>query len=108
VLGRQRARDRAAADAAQSEVVGLFAQKVDDTQPMLQFATAVADAPRQLDGGEHPKRTVEPTAARDGVSVRPRDKQATGRTGQRSHQVAGSVLLDREAGIAHPRSHPVA
>ena len=108
VLGREGAGDGAAADAADAELVRLLAEKIHHAQVVLESVAAVVDASGHLDGGEHAQRAIESTAARDRVRVRPRDQQLARSTRQCPHQVAGSVPVNGEAGVTHPRGHPLA
>ena len=102
--------DRAAAHAAQAEVVRLLAEEVDDEEVVSEVDAVVwRRQPHRLDGAEHADDAVEATAALDGVGVRARHdarpaSPAAPRQG--ADEVAGGVGLDGEAGVGHPWPPP--
>ena len=100
----------AAAHAAQAEVVRLLAEEVDDDEVVGEQDAGLAQATDRLDGAEHPDDAVEAAAALDGVGVRAGDYGAgeLARARQRADQVGGGVGAHAEAGVFHPRRHPLA
>ncbi|KAI1693725.1 hypothetical protein Ddc_22561 [Ditylenchus destructor] len=69
-VGAELAAERAAADARNSVVAGLFGQEVDDLEVVLQFDALFLQGVGDFDAGQHADDAVEAAAAGHGVAMR--------------------------------------
>ncbi|KAG0734081.1 hypothetical protein G6F23_012726 [Rhizopus arrhizus] len=99
-VGRQLARERAAAHARDAVVAGFFGQEVDDFERMRQFDAVFLHRVRDFDAGQDADDAVETAAGHDGVAMRAGGNRLAGRVapGAGADQVAARVQAGGQAG----------
>src|SRR6266850_4889266 len=108
VLTCERACNRAAADAADAEIIGLLAEEVHDPQLMTKAQAAVPNAAGGFDRTEDADRAVEPPAAGDAVGVGTGDQGWTVAGTKRADEIATGVEPHLQPSVAHRGCNPLA